>query len=157
MGDKVKRQNFKESAERRDTKREVPKRKRNLAELLANRCVFFFLLRPLDECKEECLFNAVCVVEQVNARCSCDPIQCDGTYKPVCGRNGHTYSNDCMRRKAECFDKARIPVKHPGPCGEWRREGNGSARRLKKKTKQNQNKGERFFFPSLPLLRLPQC
>ncbi|XP_029975271.1 agrin isoform X4 [Salarias fasciatus] len=69
-----------------------------------------------EECAEECLFNAVCVVEQLNARCSCDPIECDGTYKPVCGKDGRTYTNDCTRRKAECTAKAPIPVKHPGPC-----------------------------------------
>uniref|UniRef100_A0A7N8X2P6 Agrin n=1 Tax=Mastacembelus armatus TaxID=205130 RepID=A0A7N8X2P6_9TELE len=68
------------------------------------------------ECKEECLFNAVCLVEQLTARCSCDPIECDGTYKPVCGRDGKTYTNDCMRGKAECLSKTLIPIKHPGPC-----------------------------------------
>uniref|UniRef100_A0A3Q3XBV2 Agrin n=1 Tax=Mola mola TaxID=94237 RepID=A0A3Q3XBV2_MOLML len=68
------------------------------------------------ECKDECLYNAVCLVEQLNARCSCDPIECDGTYKPVCGKDGRTYTNDCARRKEECLSKALIPVKHPGPC-----------------------------------------
>ena len=72
------------------------------------------------KCKEECLFNAVCLVEQLNDRCSCDPIQCDGTYKPLCGKDGHSYTNDCMRRKAECLSKTLIPIRHPGPCGEWR-------------------------------------
>ncbi|XP_034447566.1 agrin isoform X10 [Hippoglossus hippoglossus] len=68
------------------------------------------------ECKEECLFNAVCLVEQLNARCSCEPIECDGTYKPMCGMDGHSYTNDCMRRKAECLSKTLIPIRHPGPC-----------------------------------------
>ncbi|KAM9830057.1 agrin isoform 7-T7 [Syngnathus typhle] len=72
--------------------------------------------REQDECTEECRFNAVCVVEQLNARCSCDPIECDGTYKPVCGKNGRTYTNECARRKAECLAKTLIPVKHAGPC-----------------------------------------
>ncbi|XP_037096037.1 agrin isoform X3 [Syngnathus acus] len=72
--------------------------------------------RELDECSEECRFNAVCVVEQLNARCSCDPIECDGTYKPVCGKDGRTYTNECARRKAECLAKTLIPVKHAGPC-----------------------------------------
>ncbi|XP_070824522.1 agrin isoform X6 [Chaetodon trifascialis] len=72
--------------------------------------------RRLDDCQEECLFNAVCLVEQLNARCSCDPIECDGTYKPVCGKDGRTYTNDCLRRKAECLSKSLIPIKHQGPC-----------------------------------------
>ncbi|XP_054869235.1 agrin isoform X8 [Amphiprion ocellaris] len=74
--------------------------------------------RQLEECKEECLFNAVCLVEQLNARCSCDPIECEGTYKPECGKDGHTYTNECLRRKAECLSKILIPIKHQGPCAD---------------------------------------
>ncbi|XP_030277759.1 agrin isoform X3 [Sparus aurata] len=81
-----------------------------LRKIHAGRC------RRLDDCQEECLFNAVCLVEQLSSRCSCDPIECDGTYKPVCGRDGHTYINDCNRRRAECMNKVLIPIKHPGPC-----------------------------------------
>ncbi|MEQ2218515.1 hypothetical protein XENOCAPTIV_004266, partial [Xenoophorus captivus] len=73
--------------------------------------------RKLEVCKEDCLFNAVCLVEQLGARCSCDPIECDDTYKPLCGKDGRTFPNDCSRRKAECLSKSLIPIKHPGPCG----------------------------------------
>ncbi|KAM4572007.1 agrin isoform 3-T3 [Fundulus diaphanus] len=72
--------------------------------------------RKSDMCKEDCLFNAVCVVEQLGARCSCEPIECDDTYKPLCGKDGRTFPNDCLRRKAECLSKSLIPIKHPGPC-----------------------------------------
>ncbi|KAM8862490.1 agrin isoform 9-T9 [Spinachia spinachia] len=72
--------------------------------------------KRLERCQEACPFNGVCVVEQQSARCSCDPIECDGTYKPVCGRDGHTYTNDCARRLAECLGRLLIAVKHPGPC-----------------------------------------
>lgn len=72
-----------------------------------------------DHCQEECLFNAVCVVEQLSVRCSCDPIECDAAYRPVCDRDGRTHANDCARRKAECLAKALIHIKHQGPCGEW--------------------------------------
>ncbi|XP_031724782.1 agrin isoform X11 [Anarrhichthys ocellatus] len=81
-----------------------------LRKIHAGRC------RRPEHCQEECLFNAVCVVELQSARCSCDPIECDGTYKPVCGKDGHTHTNDCTRRKAECLSKALIAVKHLGPC-----------------------------------------
>ncbi|KAJ4934828.1 hypothetical protein JOQ06_007609 [Pogonophryne albipinna] len=74
--------------------------------------------RREDDCQEECLFNAVCLVEQPKARCSCDPIECDGTYKPVCGKDGQTYTNDCRRRKTECLSKTLISIKHHGPCGQ---------------------------------------
>ncbi|XP_036388152.1 agrin-like isoform X3 [Megalops cyprinoides] len=69
-----------------------------------------------EECKEECRFNAACLVDALGPRCSCEPLQCDGTYKPLCGKDGRTYSNDCQRRKAECQAKAAIPVKQQGPC-----------------------------------------
>uniref|UniRef100_A0A8C7YDA0 Kazal-like domain-containing protein n=1 Tax=Oryzias sinensis TaxID=183150 RepID=A0A8C7YDA0_9TELE len=52
-------------------------------------------------------------------RCSCDPLECDDTYKPLCGRNGRTYANDCLRRKAECEMKTLISIRSQGPCGEW--------------------------------------
>ncbi|XP_014796963.1 PREDICTED: agrin [Calidris pugnax] len=69
-----------------------------------------------DKCKEECKFNAVCLNRRGTTRCSCDRITCDGTYRPVCARDSRTYSNDCERQKAECHQKAAIPVKHSGPC-----------------------------------------
>uniref|UniRef100_A0A8B9HAT5 Agrin n=1 Tax=Astyanax mexicanus TaxID=7994 RepID=A0A8B9HAT5_ASTMX len=68
------------------------------------------------ECKEECRFSAVCLLENGRARCSCDPIHCDGTYKPLCGKDGHTYPNDCERRNAECRTQTHIPVKQQGTC-----------------------------------------
>uniref|UniRef100_A0A8C3K008 Agrin n=1 Tax=Calidris pygmaea TaxID=425635 RepID=A0A8C3K008_9CHAR len=69
-----------------------------------------------DKCKEECKFNAVCLNRRGTTRCSCDRIACDGAYRPVCARDSRTYSNDCERQKAECHQKAAIPVKHSGPC-----------------------------------------
>ncbi|XP_037334758.2 agrin isoform X4 [Pungitius pungitius] len=72
--------------------------------------------KRLERCQEACPFNGVCVVEQQSARCSCEPIECDGTYKPVCGRDGRTYTNDCARRRAECLGRLLIAIKHPGPC-----------------------------------------
>ncbi|XP_055078833.1 agrin isoform X2 [Periophthalmus magnuspinnatus] len=82
----------------------------SITKVHAGRC------RKHELCKEECLFNAICVVEQLTSRCSCDPIDCDGSYQPLCGKDGHTYINDCVRRKAECLSRSLIPVKHKGPC-----------------------------------------
>ncbi|XP_017266760.1 agrin isoform X2 [Kryptolebias marmoratus] len=72
--------------------------------------------RRKDACKEECMFNSVCLMEELGSRCSCDPIDCDGSYKPICGKDGRSYNNDCWRRKAECRSRSLIPIKHPGPC-----------------------------------------
>uniref|UniRef100_A0A8C8SKM8 Agrin n=1 Tax=Pelusios castaneus TaxID=367368 RepID=A0A8C8SKM8_9SAUR len=72
--------------------------------------------QPQDRCRDECKFNAVCLNRRGTTRCSCDRITCDGAYRPVCARDSRTYSNDCERQKAECQQKAAIPVKHEGPC-----------------------------------------
>ncbi|XP_041425259.1 agrin isoform X3 [Xenopus laevis] len=72
--------------------------------------------QPQDKCKEDCKHNSVCLNRRGVTRCSCDRVTCDGTYKPVCGGDSRTYANDCERQKAECFQKASIPVKHKGPC-----------------------------------------
>lgn len=94
--------------------------------VLSNSCVgvwcrgadvsFCFRLHA-GECSETCLFNSVCLVEQRGSRCSCEPILCDGAYRPLCGQDGNTYANDCERQRAECLARAHIPVKHQGPCG----------------------------------------
>lgn len=71
-----------------------------------------------ERCKEDCRFNAVCLLDQLGPRCSCEPMHCDGSYKPLCGKDGHTYANDCERRRAECQGKAYIPIMQLGPCGK---------------------------------------
>ncbi|XP_052397370.1 agrin isoform X3 [Carassius gibelio] len=67
-------------------------------------------------CPNGCLFNAICLLENGEFQCSCDPIQCDGTYKPLCGMDGKTYPNDCERKLEECRSETDIPIKQPGPC-----------------------------------------
>ncbi|XP_067228326.1 agrin isoform X1 [Chanodichthys erythropterus] len=67
-------------------------------------------------CPNDCKFNAKCLLDNGEFRCSCDPIQCDGTYKPLCGKDGKTYPNDCERKLEECRTKTNILIKHQGPC-----------------------------------------
>ncbi|XP_016340249.1 agrin isoform X5 [Sinocyclocheilus anshuiensis] len=67
-------------------------------------------------CPNGCKFNAMCLLENGEFRCSCNPIQCDGTYKPLCGKDGKTYPNDCERKLEECRTETGIPVKQQGPC-----------------------------------------
>ncbi|KAJ7306392.1 hypothetical protein JRQ81_009738 [Phrynocephalus forsythii] len=69
-----------------------------------------------DKCKDECRFNGVCLNRRGVARCSCERMACDGSYRPLCGRDSRTYANDCERQKAECQQRVAIPVKHQGPC-----------------------------------------
>ncbi|XP_051947304.1 agrin-like isoform X2 [Xyrauchen texanus] len=67
-------------------------------------------------CPSGCKFNAQCLLENGKFRCSCDPIKCDGTYKPLCGKDGKTYPNECERKLQECWIKTSIPIKQQGPC-----------------------------------------
>uniref|UniRef100_A0A671RYE7 Agrin n=1 Tax=Sinocyclocheilus anshuiensis TaxID=1608454 RepID=A0A671RYE7_9TELE len=67
-------------------------------------------------CPNGCKFNAMCLLENGEFQCSCDPIQCDGTYKPLCGKDGKTYPNDCERKLEECRTETDIPIKQQGPC-----------------------------------------
>uniref|UniRef100_A0A673LHA0 Agrin n=1 Tax=Sinocyclocheilus rhinocerous TaxID=307959 RepID=A0A673LHA0_9TELE len=75
-------------------------------------------------CPNGCKFNAMCLLENGEFQCSCDPIQCDGTYKPLCGKDGKTYPNDCERKLEECRTETDIPIKQQGPCGECGELGN---------------------------------
>ena len=47
----------------------------------------------------------------VLGRCEAVPDFCTQGYQPVCGCDGKTYSNDCMRRRA------KVGKKSDGACG----------------------------------------
>ncbi|XP_053542529.1 agrin isoform X2 [Ictalurus punctatus] len=91
-------------------KRTALQKERQLTKVHSGPC------KKQEECQEDCKFSAVCLLEHGRARCSCEPIRCDGTYTPVCGNDGHTYPNDCERRRAECLTQTTIHIKQQGPC-----------------------------------------
>ncbi|KAI5612251.1 agrin isoform X10 [Silurus asotus] len=72
--------------------------------------------REQEECSYTCKFSAMCLLEHGRLSCSCEPIRCDGTYAPLCGKDGHTYPNDCERKRVECLTQTTISIKQQGPC-----------------------------------------
>jgi Kazal-type serine protease inhibitor domain len=51
-----------------------------------------------------------CRGADISGRCVRVPKMCIFLYKPVCGCNNRTYSNDCQRRKA------KVQKRRDGPC-----------------------------------------
>ena len=78
--------------------------------------------RPIDErqaadavesCAADELFDAeagYCGVDDAPGACKPVPVDCYLSFDPVCGCDGKTYGNDCVRQSA------RVQLDHPGKC-----------------------------------------
>jgi len=61
--------------------------------------------------KEFCqLPTGVCFTPEAIGRCVRVPTICSMIFRPVCGCNGETYANDCLR------EHARVNKRHDGRC-----------------------------------------
>lgn len=67
--------------------------------------------------KKTCEFGAVCVVKNSEPVCECSDA-CSQDQDPVCGSDGHTYSNSCQMKAMGCALQKQIQMQHKGPCGE---------------------------------------
>jgi hypothetical protein len=57
------------------------------------------------------LIAAVAAAENCNQAC---PM----SYVPLCGVDGHTYSNECQLNSVNCMKKTAVAVAHAGECSE---------------------------------------
>lgn len=61
---------------------------------------------------EECAINKFGI-----ARCECPPV-CEPVMRPVCSKDGRTYSSECELKRSACIARTTIEVAYAGVCGE---------------------------------------
>ncbi|XP_057656608.1 agrin-like isoform X3 [Diorhabda carinulata] len=61
---------------------------------------------------EECIINKFGI-----AHCEC-PDRCEPIMRPVCSKDGRTYTSECELRKAACVTQANIEIAYTGICGK---------------------------------------
>jgi hypothetical protein len=59
----------------------------------------------------------MCKGADISGRCVRSPAVCTGLYRPVCGCDGNTQSNNCWRQNT------RVPLDHEGACKALKKRG----------------------------------
>ncbi|XP_054168676.1 agrin-like isoform X2 [Oppia nitens] len=66
----------------------------------------------------ECPASQICQLDdQRNPICRCNAI-CNQDFKPVCGSDGKTYTNECILRVEACKTRRSLRIIHTGVCVE---------------------------------------
>lgn len=61
---------------------------------------------------EECNINKYGIAE-----CKC-PTNCEPVIKPICSKDGRTFTSECEMKKTGCRARETIEMLHMGVCGE---------------------------------------
>ncbi|KAH1022933.1 hypothetical protein HUJ04_012244 [Dendroctonus ponderosae] len=61
---------------------------------------------------QECSINKFGIAE-----CLCPP-ECEPTMRPVCSKDGRTFTSECELKRAACLSRTEIEITYTGVCGE---------------------------------------
>ena len=65
----------------------------------------------------ECPASQICQLDDHrNPICRCNAV-CNQDFKPVCGSDGKTYTNECILRVEGCKARRSLRIIHSGVCG----------------------------------------
>jgi hypothetical protein len=65
----------------------------------------------------ECPASQICQLDDHrNPICRCNAV-CNQDFKPVCGSDGKTYTNECILRVEACKSRRSLRIIHSGICG----------------------------------------
>lgn len=64
----------------------------------------------------KCEFGAICTVNVTTSKPFCDCPSCEEEYKPVCGSDSVSYTNECKLKRSACEQQKNIHIIHYGFC-----------------------------------------